>query len=86
MKALLTVETVLTTARSTLSLPLPNAGPATRWQDLGLDSLDVAEVVVELEKSIGLAIPWRLCEPHLTLAEFVDAVSRAAAVPVPEED
>ena len=44
--------------------------------DLGLDSLDVAEIVYELEEAFGIKIPDDSAEHLLSISDTVDFVHR----------
>ncbi len=45
--------------------------------DLGLDSLDVAEIVYELEEAFGINIPDDSAERLLSVADTVDYIHQA---------
>jgi acyl carrier protein len=46
----------------------------TTWEDLGADSLDVVELIMELEKEYGIAIPDERAEQCYNVGEAHDLV------------
>jgi len=49
----------------------PDATAGSSFQDLGLDSLDVVEVVMEIEEKFGIEIPEGDAEKLVGLTELV---------------
>jgi len=50
-----------------------------RKLDMGLDSLDVAEIVYELEEAFGITIDERSAEKLLRISDAVDFISDTLA-------
>jgi acyl carrier protein len=46
------------------------------WEDLGVDSLDVAEFFMEVEKELAVVIPDSEAEKMKTVGEIIDYVER----------
>ena len=56
-------------------LPKAITKHASYYKDLGLDSLDVAELMMEFELRFGLQIPCTLVENIKTIKDTVDYIS-----------
>jgi acyl carrier protein len=52
------VEQVRQIIATTLKVPLEQLTPDTRLDDIGAESLDVIEIVFELEEKFGISIPF----------------------------
>ncbi len=52
---------------------------ASTWEDLGVDSLDVAEFLMEVEKELAVVIPDAEAEKMKTVGEIIDYVEAAKA-------
>ena len=65
----------------------------TKLTDLGLDSLDIVELVMELEEEYGVAIPDEIAERITTIEEAIyhlellqtEKLSREDGIPIPDE-
>ena len=80
------IDEVRQVVADTLKLPLAEIAPDTRLGDLGVNSLDVIEVVFALEERFGIEIPLAADEnkggrhdpssnlPFETIAEVANAV------------
>ena len=49
---------------------------ASFYKDLGLDSLDVAELIMEIELSFGIDIPAMEAEKILTLKQAINYIKK----------
>lgn len=58
----------------------PEVTLATRFEeDLGMDSLDVVELVIEIEDEFGIHVPDRIAADIETVGDLVAALTRKAA-------
>jgi len=46
------------------------------WKDIGADSLDVIEVVMETEKEFGITLPDDKIEMCYTIGDFIELVRK----------
>jgi acyl carrier protein len=56
------VEEVRQVIAKTLKVPVDRLTPDTRLDDIGAESLDVIEIVFELEEKFGITIPYQASE------------------------
>jgi acyl carrier protein len=56
--AMAIVDEVRQIIAQTLKVPLEQLTPETRLDDIGAESLDVIEIVFELEEKFGISIPF----------------------------
>jgi acyl carrier protein len=53
------VDEVRQVIAKTLKIPADQLAPDTRLEDIGAESLDVIEIVFELEEKFGITIPYQ---------------------------
>jgi acyl carrier protein len=53
------MDEVRTVIANTLKVPIDQLKPDSRLDDLGAESLDVIEIVFELEEKFGITIPFK---------------------------
>ncbi len=56
------VDEVRQIIAKTLKIPVDNLKPDSRLDDIGAESLDVIEIVFELEEKFGISIPFQANE------------------------
>lgn len=54
-------------------------GEASFTNDLGADSLDTVELIMDLEKEFGISIPDEAAEAIVTVQDAIDFVTKAVA-------
>ena len=56
-------DTVMQIISRELKIPLERLSPATALQDLGVESLDLIEIIFALEEEFDISIPYNANEP-----------------------
>lgn len=75
-----TLETVRSILADKLSCPTSKVTPdASFYKDLGVDSLDYAELVMELEKEFDITIPSSEASSISTVGQVTEYVNRRLA-------
>jgi acyl carrier protein len=76
-----TLETVRSILADKLACPLSKVTPdASFYKDLGIDSLDYAELVMELEKEFDITIPSSEASRITTVSQVIDYINRRIKV------
>jgi acyl carrier protein len=57
-------------------IPDEEISSSAEWENLGLDSLDVVELTMEVEKEYGIVLPDLEIEKCYTLGDFVKLVEK----------
>ncbi len=71
-----TLETVRSILANKLACPLSKVTPdASFYKDLGVDSLDYAELVMELEKEFDITIPSSEAAKIRTVDQFIQCIN-----------
>ena len=80
------VDEVRQIIAKTLKIPADDLKPDSRLDDIGAESLDVIEIVFELEEKFGISIPFQANEagkagepsklPFATIADVAKAVQQ----------
>jgi acyl carrier protein len=80
------VDEVRQIIAKTLKIPVDELKPDSRLDDIGAESLDVIEIVFELEEKFGISIPFQANEagktgepsklPFATIADVAKAVQQ----------
>jgi acyl carrier protein len=80
------VDEVRQIIAKTLKIPVDDLKPDSRLDDIGAESLDVIEIVFELEEKFGISIPFQANEagktgetsklPFATIADVATAVKQ----------
>ena len=80
------VDEVRQIIAKTLKIPVDDLKPDSRLDDIGAESLDVIEIVFELEEKFGISIPFQANEagkagepgklPFATIADVAKAVKQ----------
>ncbi len=65
--------------RQVADRPLDDIGPDTRIADLGIDSVTVAEVVVQIEDTLQIEVPFARWLRVRTVREVLDMIDEATA-------
>jgi len=72
------IDEVRAAVAKTLNIPAAEITPETRLEDIGLNSLEVMEVIFELESKFGIEIPL---DPEALAADKTGAGKRVGGLP-----
>src|SRR5262245_24194898 len=70
-------DLTLTTTAEKLAIPLDKLSPADGFTDLGADSLDVAEIIMEMEGKLAINLPSDDADAVRTVGDLVRVVDHA---------
>lgn len=88
------IDEVRQTIASVLKVPVDTLTPETRLSDIGAESLDVIEIIFQLEEKFGISIPFQANEaaragsdagpmPFATIGEAAAAVKQLVDAKAP---
>nr|GEW29568.1 acyl carrier protein 1, chloroplastic-like [Tanacetum cinerariifolium] len=75
-----TLKVVQATIASQLSIDESTVAPATKFADLGADSLDTVEIMMALEETFGVSIGESGAENIATVQDAADLIEKVKAI------